>query len=51
MLNECMNIGIKSLELILQREMILFVKLAWKELLEAKISVFIPYSARLWAAS
>ena len=51
MLNEWMNIGIKNLARRLQREMILFVKLAWKELLEAKISVLIPYSARLWAAS
>ena len=51
MLNEWMNIGIKSLAGLLQREMILFVKLAWKKLLEAEISVLIPYAARLWAAS
>lgn len=40
MLNEWVNIGRKILELILAGEMILFVKLAWQELLEAKISSF-----------
>lgn len=40
MLNEWVNISSKILELILTGERILFVKLAWQELLEAKIYLF-----------
>lgn len=38
-----MNTGSKILELIPEGEMILFVKLAWEELLDAEISLLIPY--------
>lgn len=48
MLNGWVDIGSKILELILAGEMILFVKLAWEGLWEAKISFPIPYPARVW---
>lgn len=34
-----MNIGSKILDLILEEEVIVFMKLAWEQLLEAKISL------------
>lgn len=37
-----MNIGTKILHLVLEEEVIFFVKLVWEELLEAKISLLIP---------